>query len=341
MLLFFADDEKQQSFKKIFFSFFNRELKYKHRLGAKMKKTYHLCLSGGNEVMCRHDRDYIHANNCLCLAVHKTDSSLLAYSIMSNHAHIGVRTEDPHAFMKSFRYPYNRYFNQKYGRKGMLGEKHFFICEIDGLYHRLAMISYILRNALHHGVSATPFGYRYSSISALFREDLGYFDEPELMPKKSQYLYLPGNDSLPEGYKMGASGLILPQSVIDVSDVEHQFSTARTFLYYMNRLSGEAWEKEQLQDAVNMPPVTIEQIESSIKCQDLKTMLGNEHGRANYNAMNDIRLCGIVDKMLGESSVYEIPQGEIERVARYIYNSYRVSQDQINRCLAGRLLVDR
>lgn len=102
--------------------------------------------------MFRQDRDYIHANNCLCLAAHKTDSSLLAYSIMSNHAHIGVRTEDPHEFMKAYRYPYNRYFNQRYGRKGMLGEKHFFQCEIDGLYHLLAAISYILRNALHHGM---------------------------------------------------------------------------------------------------------------------------------------------------------------------------------------------
>lgn len=304
-----------------------------------MKKTYHLCLSGGNEVMCRHDRDYIHANNCLCLAAHKTDSSLLAYSIMSNHSHIGVRTEDPYAFMKAFRYPYNRYFNQKYGRKGMLGEKHFFLSEIDGLYHLLAVLSYILRNALHHGVAATPFGYRYSSIRALFREELGCFDEPELMPKKSQYLYLPGNDPLPDGYKMDCSGLILPQSVIDVADVEHQFSTARTFLYYMNRLSGETWEKEQLQDSVNVPPVTLDQIEGSIRYQDLKTMLGNEHGRANYNAMSDIQLCDIIDKMLGESSVYEISQGEIERVARYLYGSYRISPDQADRCLAGRLLT--
>ena len=305
-----------------------------------MKKTYHLCLSGGNEVMCRHDRDYIHANNCLCLAAHKTDSSLLAYSIMSNHTHIGVRTEDPYAFMKAFRYPYNRYFNQRYGRKGILGERHFFQSEIDGIYHFLAMISYILRNALHHGVSATPFGYRYSSIRALFREELGYFEDPKLMPKKSQYHFLPGNDPLPDGFKMDASGLILPQSVIDIADVEHQFSTARTFLYYMNRLSGEAWEKEQLQDAVNAPPVTIEQIESIIRYQDLKTMLGNEHGRANYNAINDIQVCDIIDKMLVDSSVYEVSQDEIERMAKYLRGTYHISQDQANRCLAGRLLLN-
>lgn len=304
-----------------------------------MKKTYHLCLSGGSEVMFRHERDYIHANNCLCLAAHKANSTILAYSIMSNHVHICVRSEDPHAFMKAFRYPYNRYFNRKYGRKGLLGEKHFFICETDGLYHLLAVISYVLRNPLHHGVAATPFGYRYSSIRALFRKELGDFDEPELMPKKSQYLYLPGNVPLPQGYRMGISGMILPQSVIDVADVEHQFSTARTFLYYMNRLSGEAWEKEQLQDTVNIPPVTIEQIETTVRYQDLKTMLGNEHGRANYNAINDIQLCSIIDNLLGDRSVYSVSQSEINHVARHLHGTYRITQEQASRCLGGRLRI--
>ena len=301
-----------------------------------MKKTYHLCLSSGTELMFRNDADYIRGNNCLCLAAHKTGSSLLGYSLMSNHTHIGVRTEDPRSFMKAFRYPYNRYFNKKYGRVGQLGEKEFFQIEIEGLYHLIAALSYILRNALHHGVAATAFGYRYSSIHALFRKELGRFDSPELMPKKSQYLYLPGNEPLPKGFKMDTSGLILPESVIDVADVEHQFSTARTFLFYMNRLSGEAWEKEQLQDALNIPPVTLEHIESNVAYHDLKTMLTNEHGRSNYNSMTDIQVCDTIDILLGGHSVYCIPQSEIERIARYLSGNYRLPQEQINRCLAGR-----
>lgn len=303
-----------------------------------MKKTYHLCLSSGNEVMFRSDEDYIHGNNCLCLAAHKTESNLLGYSIMSNHTHIGVRTENPHHFMKAFRYPYNRYFNKKYGRKGQIGEKQFYQLEIEGLYHLLAALAYILRNALHHGIAATPFGYRYSSIHALFRKELGRFDCPELMPKKSQYLYLPGKEPLPDGFKMDSSGMILPESVIDVADVEHQFSTARTFLYYMNRLSGENWEKEQQQDALNIPPITLEQMERNVGGQDLRTMLANEHGRANYNSMSDIKVCDTIDILLEGRSVYSIPQSKIEQVARYLYGSYHITQEQLNRCLAGRLL---
>lgn len=266
-----------------------------------MTKTYHLCISGGNEVLFRSEEDYIRGINTLCLAAHKTESSLLAYSFMSNHVHVGVRTKVPQQLIKLFRYPYGRYFNKKYHRSGSLGEKEPFCQEIDGLYHLLAVLAYILRNPLHHGVAGTPFGYRYSSIGALFKKDLGRFDTPALMPKKSQYLHLPDRGPLPEGFKMDSSGLILPETAIDVADVEHLFSTARSFLFYMNRLSGEAWDKEQQQDSNLIAPVKLEDIERGVHCQDLRTMLSHEHGRADYNALSDLQLCKIIDNFLNKS----------------------------------------
>ena len=301
-----------------------------------MKRTYHLCLSGGDEVMFRQKEDYVRGINCLCLAAHKTDSILLAYTFMSNHVHIGVRAECPELLMKHFRYSYNRYFNRKYHRHGRLGEQDFFMLEIDGLHHLLTAISYILRNPLHHGITATPFGYRYSSINALFMKELGRFYEPELMPSKSQYLYLPDRGCLPSGYRMSSDGLILPESVVDVADMEHQFSTARTFLYYMNRLSGEGWIKEQLQDDTAMPPITLEHIEHGVVYQDMRTMLGNEHGRANYNAVSDITLCEAIDRLLIGRSVYELEGRELVRVAEEIFRRFRIPTEQLKRCLGGR-----
>ena len=302
-----------------------------------MKKTYHLCLSGGDEVLFRDEEDYIRGNNCLCMAAHKTNSSMLAYSEMSNHVHIGVRTEDPDQFMKAFRYPYNRYFNRKYCRSGRLGEENFFSLEIDGLYHLLAALAYILRNALHHGVAATPFGYRYSSVSALFRRELGRFEDPILMPEQNQRRYMPNRERLPEGFRMDASGLILPESVIDVADVEHQFSTARSFLYYMNRISGEAWEKEQMEDCTSMPPITLNEIEKGVALHDVRTMLTNEHGRANYHAVSDLQLCKEIDKVLlnGERSVYQLSHKEKSHIAELLFREYRVSEEQVRRCLGG------
>ena len=139
-------------------------------MAKKMKKTYHLCLSGKHEVMFRCEEDFIRGINCLCLAAIKTRSSLLAYTFMSNHVHICVRTDCMKKFMAAFWYPYNRYFNAKYGRSGRLGEKIFFQMEIVGLYHLLTCIAYEIQcitvsQELHSGISTHRFVLYFQRIS--------------------------------------------------------------------------------------------------------------------------------------------------------------------------------
>ena len=287
--------------------------------------------------MYRDEEDFTRGINCLCLAAHKTQSTLLAYSFMSNHVHLGVRTEYPDQLMKSFRYPYNRYFNSKYKRSGVLGERDYFKIEIEGLYHLLIAIAYILRNPLHHGVAATPFGYRYSSISALFKEEMGCFTAPDLLPRKTQYRFLPEGVNLPYGFKMDTSGLIIPESVIDVADLEHQFSTARTFLYYMNRLTSDAWKSEQMQDKSSTPLISLESIESGVRTQNIKTLLSNEHGRQNYYAKSDIDLCKEIDSRLSDETIYTLTDSQIRALANQILREGRVQYEQLKRCLAGKI----
>ena len=304
-----------------------------------MKKTYHLCLSAGNEILFRCKPDFIRGINCLCIAAWKTGSSLLAYSFMSNHVHICIRSEHLNEFKRTFWYAYNRYFNKKYHREGRLGEPDFFELKIEGLYHLLTCIAYILRNPMHHGVTGTPFGYPYSSIRALFRKDFGWNDEDtESLDRKHSYKYLPNQHHLPETFKMDCHGMIVPWSSIDLADVEHQYSTARTFLYYMNRLSGEKWEKEQSQDATALPPITLHDIEHGVKYQDMRTMLGNEYGRSNYNNMTDLQICNQIDTTilptLGKESIYQLSETEKERIAQHLIRKYHLPITQVCRCLA-------
>lgn len=302
-----------------------------------MKKTYHLCWSSGNGLLFRSKEDFVRGINCLCLAACLTNSSLLAYAFMSNHVHICIRTESLEAFIKKFRYPYTRYFNAKYQKKGTLGEKRFFCLEINGLHHLLTAIAYILRNPMHHGVTGTPFGYRFSSIRAMFRKDMGWEDESILLPEKSEYQHLPCHHTLPSHFKMDCSGMILPECSIDVTDIEHQFSTARTFLYYMNRLSGEKWTEEQQQDQNSYPPITLKDIEKGIKYQDTRTMLGNEHGRSNYNALTDLELCQEIDNeilpQLKKITIYELSDAEKSDIRTFLIGKYHLPIAQINRCL--------
>lgn len=303
-----------------------------------MKKTYHLCWSGAEEILFRSRRDYIHGIICLFIAAHETGSNLLAYCLMSNHVHICIRTEQKKAFIKAFRYSYTRYFNSRYRRKGRLGEPRFFSLEISGLHHLLAVISYILRNPVHHGICPTPFAYEFSSARAVFKNELGFTLNAAPVSKRKHHNQLPDRHKLPPHAITNGEGLIMPESIIDITDLEHQYSSVRSFLYYMNRVSGEEWEREQEEDNDGRPPIRLEDIERGIKGANTRDMLANMSGRTNYKIIGDTELCNLIDTEVatrhGEETIYTIPLSTLLSIANMLHLKYRIPKDRIARCLA-------
>ena len=303
-----------------------------------MRKPYHICVSGGDELICRSEEDYHRLFNCIALSVHETDSVLLADAEMSSHAHLGVRTEDPLEMASRAWLMYSRYFNRKYGRQGRLGEESPFVLELEGIHHILAAICYILRNPLHHGLSSTPFGYRFSSANVYFRKELGKWLDEDLLQEKSYYKHLPRLSSYPPNYKMTQSGVYLRETVIDVAEVENMFLTPRSYIYYMNRLSGEEWKSEQEKDRNQQPPVTLDLIEKGISLHSVDKMLSNEYGRSR-KSMSDIEICSIIDRQivpeLGRSSVYMLNEHEVSDAIRYLSQTCSISEFQARRCLAA------
>ena len=117
------------------------------------------------------------------------------------------------------------------------------------------------------------------------------------------------------------------------------FVTPRSFLYYMNRISGEEWKKEQEKDENQQPPVTLDVIEKGINLQSVDRMLINESGRHKYRSLSDIDLCTIVDTEVlpnvGKVSVYELTSSEREAIIRHLCQAYSISEAQARRCLAS------
>ena len=288
--------------------------------------------------MFRTKEDYIHGIVCLALAAYKTDATILAYCLMSNHIHICARTENMKEFIRSFRYPYSCYFNSRYKRKGRLGERQVFTLEIRGLHHLLTSIAYILRNPLHHGICDTPFEYPYSSVRAIFRKELGFELNEGTKISVKHYSRMPDRNRLPHKIMIDSDGLILSEHIVDVADLEHQFSTARSYMYYMNRLSGETWEKEQSNDGPDTTPIRISDIENGVKCGTVQQLLANEHGRHNQNAVHDIELCRIIDRLLndrfGGRTVYQLSLDQVQQAAIFLKSRYHIGTEQVQRCLA-------
>lgn len=300
-----------------------------------MSKLFHVCLSAGNEVMYRSEEDYIRGFNCFAVALHKTGSALLADSFMSTHHHACVVTDNLKDLVHHHRAAYSRYFNRKYHRRGQLGERDPFTIDVVGVYHRLAALSYTLRNALHHGVSPTPFGYPHNSANVIFQKDLGKSSPADLLPKNKFYHYLPDKAEVPEHYKMHSSGLLLRETVIDVQQVEYFYNSPRNFLFYMNRISGEEWEKEQEKEGG--AAYTIGSIEQGVRTPDVASMLKCEYGRENYRRLSDIQVCELIDNeilpLYGVKSVYQLSSKAKIQIANELWSRYRIGRDRIERCL--------
>ncbi|MBR4479143.1 MAG: hypothetical protein IKO88_03985 [Bacteroidales bacterium] len=309
-----------------------------------MKTLKHLCYTSHGEVMFRNVDDMNYAFNSLCSALYKTDSICLAEAFISTHHHGCYLTSLPRELMHIHRTSYTKYFNNKYGRTGSLGEKGFFMQEIDGLRHQVSAITYVLKNPVHHGISATPFAYPYCSANAFFRKDLGKDFSPRLLTSEQIRMSLPRRAEFDPSWKMGTEGVFLRESVLETAMVESLYSTPQAFNYMLSRKSGEDWVKEQDMDSVSCPPVTLENIESPLftggsgKEDSLFHMLQNERSRFNRSVMTDLRLCGIVDMELASGkaprTVYQLSNEEKICLANELHRRFHCGKEQIRRCLA-------
>lgn len=302
-----------------------------------MKKTYHLCLSAGDEVMFRDLEDYHRGFNCFAVALYKTDSTGLVESFMATHVHKLVQTHDPKRLMFSFRNPYAKYFNNKYGRSGKLGEDMHFTLEVVGHHHTVAAASYVLRNALHHGVSPIPYAYPHCSANAIFKKEMGKFLQEPLLTARSYYRFLGRHAEYPDSYKMTESGVFTRESVLDIPQMEALYGSPRAFNYYMTRKSSEEWEAEQKRDANGHPPVNLHSIEQGVGMHDNAQMTIFESGKSDYRKISDIELCTELDRLArtsyGRQSVYGLSLKEKQGIAEHLYHTRRLSESQIRRCL--------
>ena len=261
-----------------------------------MNKTaiYHVCLSSHEEVMYRSAADICMGFNCLAVAALATESRLLADGFMTTHYHALVQTSSLKELMRRTRYSYSRYFNNRYSRKGKLAEEKYFCLEIDGLNHTIAALNYVLRQGLHHGLAATPFGYPHCSANAYFRQDLGKTTTPALLQEKYRYKYLPSNIKIPAEYRMSANGQLLREDILDTAWVEQVYISPQSFMFHMNRIANERDIQEQKEEN-QLPPVTLESIEKGVPGFNLKEAQSFEKERGVRNAMTDLELCAYID----------------------------------------------
>ena len=302
-----------------------------------MKESYHICFTSHDEVLFRDEEDYGVFVNLMALRSFSSEAEILADAEMSTHFHSVVFAENPMLFASALRMSYTKYFNQKYDRKGRMGQKYTFSQKIEGFYHQMVALSYVLRNGLHHGAAPTAFGYVYCSVRELFAKEIGLSSEKSgPFSRADMAAYLPRYSEFPDHWQMNESGVFLRQSFMELRRAEQYYATARNYLYQMNRLTDESWKEVQQKDNTGQP-VTLSMIEGADEAS-VAQMLNNEYGRNFRNSrLQDMDVCRFVDQELlpsyGVRSVYLLSDSQRQRLARQLQAEFHLPEHQIARCL--------
>ena len=302
-----------------------------------MKEVYHICFTSHDEVMFRDLEDHDAFVNTMALQSYSSGTELMADAEMSTHVHQAVFTDCPTEFARRERMAYTKYFNRKYGREGRFGQKYTFTVLVLGLYHILTMLSYVLRNGLHHGAAPTALGYPFCSVRDMFALDLNSAPDGSVkMSRQEMCSYLPRHADFPDSFQMNERGVFVRSSFMEIRRAEQYYSSPRNFLYQMNRLTDESWIKDQMKDDTGAP-ITLKDIEN-VDDRTVAQMLNNEYGRNfNRSRLQDLDLCMLIDNELcrpfGAKSVYQLSESQKLRIARQLKYDFHVSDSQISRCL--------
>lgn len=302
-----------------------------------MKESFHICFTSHDEVMFRDEDDHGMFVNLMALRAFSNEVEVLADAEMSTHVHADVFTNCPDIFAGQLRMSYTKYFNHKYDRKGRFGQKYTFTLRIEGFYHQMVALNYILRNGLHHGAASTAFGYPYCSIRDMFAQDICIgINQGAIRTREDIASYLPRYSEFPDNWMMNEHGVFTRQSFMELRRAEQYYGSPRNYLYQMNRLTDETWKQEQLRDNTGSP-ITIGDIEQA-DADSVSRMLNNEHGR-NFSRtrMQDMDVCRLIDKELlparGVPSVYLLTSSQKQSIARQLSYEWRLPNHQIRRCL--------
>lgn len=293
------------------------------------KKLLHVVMTSHDEVIARDEEDFNVMLNLIALAAASCNVELLADAEMSTHAHLGGYFRNEGEFVRRFKNSHTSYFNHKYHRSGRLWDKGFYSTELVGINRIITAISYILRNGLHHGQAKTAFGYRFCSVNDVFPEDRGIKITPPLIFKDFQKTYLPEHAVVPEHFQMGQDGVFLRRSFMNIELVEHFFKTPRSFLFCMNRLTGEEWMKEQDEDGIAGKRIGLEDIE--IQERTMSKLLQNEKGFGS-NVKSDLEVCALADSMLpAGKTIYTVDDAARRHIAEYLYRAEHISVECLKR----------
>ncbi len=213
------------------------------------KKIYHLC-NLPEKVIFRNENDYLVAISRLAACASATSTEIWAYSFMSNHFHLIVRTEKIEKFIRLFKINVTRHHNSRYHAHIQIN---IWCRELMNEGEIRTAVNYVLKNPIHHKIVDVAFKYPYSSAHVYFRDKIytdeyysgEHIEQKCLKPSELDsvvYRELFVRHKVSDKVLVKDGRAVLPESFVAVSIIERLYSNVRDFLFHMNKPMKEELE---------------------------------------------------------------------------------------------------
>lgn len=188
---------------------------------------FHLSLEGDEtRVLCRDEEDYDAFVKILIVCARRKDIALVAYGIVSNHAHAVFLSEAKTIADKygdDVKKMFSMFFKRKYGEGKIMKRKGVSVLWIDSDWYLRNAIAYDIRNAMDN-CAVSIEEYPWTSYSAYFRSSI-----PEGKPVKAlthtekRRIMHTGDDLTNIPWMIDNSERLIPGSICDTRYAESAF----------------------------------------------------------------------------------------------------------------------
>ncbi len=284
-------------------------------------KIYHIC-NVSPKVIFRDEEDYLIAICRLAACAYATSTEIWAYSFMSTHFHLVVRSNNIVRFIKMFKINISSWHNNKYindiriniGKRELLNEGEI----------RTAM-NYVLKNPVHHKIVNIAFKYPYSTAHIYFKEyictdeyfegerPIKHFQKPSDLQGRT-YRKLFASHQVPDSYMVYGEKIVIPDSFVKTAIIEKLYSNARDFMYHMNKPLQEELDMFDKEDVINVAK-NIGEFRVSL-----------------FGKLTDIQACKIVDEFVAPKLYTQIAPDEKTKLIKLLQQK-GVDKFQIERVI--------
>ena len=209
----------------------------------------------------RDEKDFIAGMNFVAIQAYKSNVTVLAFILMSNHLHFVVqgRWADVKAFIDGLKSRYSKYLHNKYGTFEFLRRNGVRIEEVSSLNEGLEKaVAYTQMNCVAANICSHPSQYLWGTGPVFFRPSKRSGRSLGSLSKRARIrLFHCCDVNLPSDWLVSEEGYILPESYVDILFVESLYRTPKRMNWF---LVNSSKAKKRIESSEDSNPAFSDQV---------------------------------------------------------------------------------